>query len=115
MNQNGRIFIDTSTTPHKGVEIADLQQVLGIGSGDLGYIISRGGAMEKINKWAGLIAGAIQGLLWVLFAVSVLELLIASGLIEALTPALVEDTLLVSWLSGINPFGSVLKDFLMMG
>lgn len=52
MNQNGRIFIDTSTTPHKGVEIADLQQVLGIGSGDLGYIISRGGAMGTINKWA---------------------------------------------------------------
>ena len=52
MNQNGRIFIDTSTTPHKGVEIADLQQVLGIGSGYLGYIISRGGAMETINKWS---------------------------------------------------------------
>lgn len=51
-HNNGRIFIDTSTTPHKGVEIADLQQVLGIGSGDLGYIISRGGATEKINKWA---------------------------------------------------------------
>lgn len=51
-HQNGRIYIDTNTTPHKGVEIADLQQVLGIGSGDLGYIISMGGATEKINKWS---------------------------------------------------------------
>ena len=48
-HSNGRIYIDPNTT---GVEIADLQQVLGIGSGDLGYIISRGGATEKINKWA---------------------------------------------------------------
>lgn len=71
--------------------------------------------IKKINKWAGLVAGAIQGVLWLLFAVSVLELLIASGLIEAMTPALVEDTMLVSWLSGLNPFGSVLKDLLMMG
>ena len=52
MNQNGRIFIDTSTTPHKGVEIADLQQVLGVSGNDLGQIISRGGATEAINKWS---------------------------------------------------------------
>ena len=45
---NGRIFIDTSTTPRKGVEIADLQQVLGIGSPYLGYIIRN----ANIKKWA---------------------------------------------------------------
>lgn len=39
-HQNGRIYIDTSTTPHKGVEIADLQQVLGRGTGDLGLLCS---------------------------------------------------------------------------
>ena len=39
-HQNGRIFIDTTTTPHKGVEIADLQQVLGRGTGDLGLLCS---------------------------------------------------------------------------
>lgn len=71
--------------------------------------------IKKINKWAGLLAGAVQGVLWVLFAVSVLELLIAFDLFEALTPALVENTKLVSWLSGINPFGSLLKDILLVG
>lgn len=71
--------------------------------------------IKKINKWAGLLAGAAQGVLWLLFAVSVLELLIASGLFASLTPALVEDTLLVSWLSAINPFGSLLKDVLLVG
>lgn len=39
-HSNGRIFIDTSTTPYKGVEIADLQQVLGRGTGDLGLLCS---------------------------------------------------------------------------
>lgn len=39
-HNNGRIFIDTSTTPNKGVEIADLQQVLGRGTGDLGLLCS---------------------------------------------------------------------------
>lgn len=39
-NQNGRIYIDTSTTPHKGVEIADLQTVLDRSTGDLGLLCS---------------------------------------------------------------------------
>lgn len=37
-HQNGRIYIDTTTTPHKGVEIADLQQVLGRATGYLGQL-----------------------------------------------------------------------------
>ena len=47
-NSNGRIYIDTSTTPHKGVEIADLQNVLGTARNDIGQIIVN----EDINKWA---------------------------------------------------------------
>ena len=70
--------------------------------------------IKKINKWAGLVAGAAQGVLWVLFAISVLELLIGTGLVEALTPDMVENTVLVSWLSSINPFGGLLKDLLMV-
>ncbi len=48
MNQNGRIYIDTSTTPHKGVEIADMQSVLGVSSNYIGQIITTAG----IKKWA---------------------------------------------------------------
>lgn len=48
MNQNGRIFIDTSTTPNKGVEIADMQSVFGISANDIGQIIDT----ADINKWA---------------------------------------------------------------
>lgn len=70
--------------------------------------------IKKINKWAGLIAGAAQGALWVLFGISVLELLIGTGLIASLSPELVENSLLVSWLSDINPFGSLLKDLFVV-
>ena len=46
---NGRIYIDTSTTPHGGVSIADLQSVLSLVSyNDLGGIIDH----ANINKWA---------------------------------------------------------------
>lgn len=48
MNQNGRIYVDTSTTPNKGVEIADLQTVFSTARNDIGQII----ANEDINKWA---------------------------------------------------------------
>lgn len=48
MNQNGRIYIDTTTTPHKGVEIADMQSVLGVSANDIGQIVTT----ADIKKWA---------------------------------------------------------------
>lgn len=62
-HNNGRIYIDTSTTPNKGVEIADLQAVLVTSDNDLGLLcadktwdrehtpvtlIDAG----RVNKWA---------------------------------------------------------------
>lgn len=48
-NQNGRIYIDTSTTPNKGVSIADIQTVLGTTLySDIGGLIVNG----DINRWA---------------------------------------------------------------
>ena len=48
-HNNGIIYIDTSVTPNKGVDfIADIAYVLGVSSGDIGYIITNG----TINKWA---------------------------------------------------------------
>ena len=62
-NSNGRIFIETRSGVTYGVEIADLQQVLGRGTGDLGLLCSdqewydNNGTpalrlVNKINKWA---------------------------------------------------------------
>lgn len=48
-NANGIIYIDTSTTPHKGVSIADIQTVIRTGAySDIGGLIVNG----NINKWA---------------------------------------------------------------
>lgn len=47
-NTNTHIFIDTSTTPNKGVEIADLQAVLRSSKNTIGGLITYG----NINKWA---------------------------------------------------------------
>lgn len=47
-NSQGRIFIDTSTTPPKGVEIADLQHVFGLSSAYLGELIT----LAVIKKFA---------------------------------------------------------------
>lgn len=54
MNNNGRIYIDTSTSPDSGVEIADLQYVLGLSNNDLGALITAqdGDGVSLINKWA---------------------------------------------------------------
>ena len=60
-NSNGRIFITTTGGVTYGVEIADLQQVLGRGVNDLGLLCSdqewntAGTALQsidRINKWA---------------------------------------------------------------
>lgn len=48
MNQNGRIYIDTSTTPNRGVEIADMQAVFGVSANTIGKIITT----ADINKWS---------------------------------------------------------------
>lgn len=45
---NNRIYIDTSTTPNKGICIADIQAVLRSSKNDIGGLIVNG----DINKWA---------------------------------------------------------------
>lgn len=45
---NGRIYVDTSDTPHIGVSIADIQAAVGLSRNDIGGLITTG----NINKWA---------------------------------------------------------------
>ena len=62
-NANGRIYIDSSTTPHKGVEIADIQQVLGTSDNTIGLLCADKTwddtqnppvlvDANRVNKWA---------------------------------------------------------------
>lgn len=49
ITNDGRIYIDTTTTPHKGVSIADIQTALGTGAySDIGGLITNG----NVKKWA---------------------------------------------------------------
>lgn len=58
-NQNGKIYIDTTTNPDTGVSVYDVQTVLGRGTGDVGLLCSDQEwynnalrRVNKINKWA---------------------------------------------------------------
>jgi len=70
--------------------------------------------IKKVNKWLGVVAGVAQGLLWVFFAVQIIDILAATGWISWLTPEVVDSTLLVSWLDSVSPMGAALK-ILMTG
>ncbi len=48
---NGRIYIDTTTTPHKGIDVrGDIATVLGVNTGDVGQLCRDNGG--RINIWA---------------------------------------------------------------
>ena len=49
---NGRIYIDTSVTPNKGLTIADFQAIFGTNRNTLGDIIMYATARGLVNVWA---------------------------------------------------------------
>ena len=50
---NGRIFIDTTSTPHVGISMSDMNAVLGTsGYGDIGAFIQYAAANDLIRVWA---------------------------------------------------------------
>ena len=63
-------------------------------------VVAKLPVLKQLNGLLGVAAGAVQGLLWVLFAVAALRLVADMGWIDALTPAVLEDTVLVRYLDG---------------
>lgn len=63
-NSNGRIYIDTSTTPNKGVSFADVQQTLGTSTNDLGRLCTHENinmlSRRKPTPYTGFDSGAEQ-------------------------------------------------------
>ena len=66
--------------------------------------------LKQLNKALGVVAGILQGLLWVFFAVMVLQLIAQMGWISAVTPALLEDTILIRAINSFNPMTSALRE-----
>lgn len=69
--------------------------------------------LKQINKTLGVVAGIVQGVLWVFFAVTVLQLLANAGWFGFLTPDLLDSTRLITWLDSINPMTSALRELIV--
>jgi uncharacterized membrane protein required for colicin V production len=56
--------------------------------------------LNQLNNGLGFVTGALSGVLWVMFTVSVLYALAQLAVVDWLTPALLEETKIASWMSG---------------
>lgn len=69
--------------------------------------------LKQLNKTLGLIGGAVAGVLWSLLAVTLMQILAATGVTDgALTLQTIGETAVVNWLIGINPLGGAFLDVL---
>lgn len=59
--------------------------------------------LKQCNSLLGFAIGAVSGVLWVLFAISVAYTLAWLNCIPALTPSTLEETWLISWLGECLP------------
>ncbi len=60
--------------------------------------------LKQINGALGFVAGIISGVLWVALAISVLQIVVVTGIAGDVLPAgILEETLLTKWLHSINP------------
>ncbi len=76
-------------------------------------IIAKLPLLKQLNKTLGLIGGVVSGALWALLAVTVIQVLAATGSADsAITLQTVSETVVVNWVAGINPFGGALSEVL---
>lgn len=62
--------------------------------------------LKQVNKTLGVVGGIVSGALWALLAVTVLQVLAATGAADgAITLQTIEDTAVVNWIAGFNPLG----------
>ncbi len=65
--------------------------------------------LKQLNKSLGLIGGAVSGVLWVLVAVTVMQVIAATAAADgAITMQTIGETTVVNWLAGINPLSGTL-------
>ena len=68
--------------------------------------------LKQLNNSLGAVAGAVTGLLWVLLAVAVMQVLAATNTL--ITQEILDGTLLINWIIALNPVGSVLQQAMAM-
>lgn len=78
-------------------------------------IVAKLPLLKQLNKTLGLIGGVVSGALWTLVAVTVIQVIAATGLLgDTITLQTVSETLLINWIIGINPLGGTLVDVLSL-
>ncbi len=69
--------------------------------------------LKQVNKTLGVVGGIVSGALWVLVAVTVIQVVAAfAAPTDAINLTVVNDTLLVSRLAEINPLGGTLLELI---
>ena len=76
-------------------------------------IIAKLPLLKQLNKTLGLVGGIVSGALWALLAVTVIQVIAATGSADStITLQTVSDTVVVNWVAGINPLGGALSEVL---
>ena len=66
--------------------------------------------LKQANKTLGIVAGVVQGALWALLIATILQAVAATGLIPMVSEELLDSTILVKWLSEINPLHTYMQE-----
>ena len=76
-------------------------------------IIAKLPLLKQLNKTLGLVGGIVSGALWALLAVTVIQVIAATGSADStITLQTVSETVVVNWVAGINPLGGALSEVL---
>ena len=70
--------------------------------------------LKQANTTLGIVAGVIQGALWALLIVSILQAVAATGLIPLVSDELLQSTILVKWLAEVNPIHAYLQEIFVV-
>lgn len=77
-------------------------------------IVAKLPLLKQVNKTLGLVGGIVSGALWALLAVTVIQVLAATGAADgAITLQTIGETAVVNWIAGINPLGAALQELLI--
>lgn len=78
-------------------------------------IVAKLPLLKQLNKTLGLVGGIVSGALWALLAVTVLQVLAATGAADgAITLQTIGETTVVNWIAGVNPLGGALQELLII-
>ena len=78
-------------------------------------IVAKLPLLKQVNETLGLVGGIVSGALWALLAVTVLQILAATGVAgDTVTLQTIADTTVVNWIAGINPLSAALQEVLII-